>query len=134
MSVVSAVAPSSILIVDDIRENRVLLEFILEREGFHTTSAESGEEALESVASSRPSLILLDLMLPGIDGFEVTARLKRDPATAGIPVLIVSAMHDRATRLRVVDAGAADLLVKPIDRVELCRRIRELLVGGEAPA
>ncbi len=122
------VIAARILIVDDLADNRELLELILTFDGFTILSAGSGEEALDLVASSDPvQLVLLDLMLPGIDGFEVTRRLKANPATRAIPVLILSALADQLTRARAVAAGAEDLLTKPLNRKDLCQRVRATL-------
>lgn len=123
-----------ILIVDDEPDNRVLLEIILEREGFSTRSAASGEEALEMVVSTAPHLVLLDVMMPHMDGYQVTARLKSDPATMRIPVVILSAACDSTSRARAMTAGADFFLGKPIDRVILCERVKDLLrVRGTRP-
>ncbi|MDB4927833.1 MAG: hypothetical protein JWM10_317, partial [Myxococcaceae bacterium] len=116
-----------ILIVDDERLNRELLEVMLAREGCEVSSAESGEDALAQVARRPPDLILLDVMMPGMDGYEVARRLKRDAATRNIPVIILSALDDRPARLRGLNAGAEDFLSKPVDHAELCMRVRNLL-------
>ncbi len=117
-----------ILVVDDEADNRDLLEVILAWEGFEIVTAQSGEEALELVASQRPDLVLLDVMMPGMNGYEVTSRLKSDPATRGIPIVFFTAMDDRDTRRRAFAAGAADVLVKPMERKDLCARVRSALV------
>ena len=121
------VPPARILIVDDEADNRALLQIVLKWEGFSTSSAENGEEALASATAHLPDLILLDLMMPGLDGCEVTVQLKANPVTKNIPVAIISAMDDRATRARVLHAGAVDFLAKPIDRSDLCQRVRGIL-------
>jgi len=123
--------PPRILIVDDEPDNRVLLEIIMKSEGYITLCAASGEEALASVDSHPPDLILLDLMMPGMDGFQVTARVKGDGATKHIPVMVITAMNDRATTTRVRAAGAEDVLSKPIDRRTLCEHVRQLLRAKE---
>jgi CheY-like chemotaxis protein len=119
-----------ILIVDDDQDNRELLKIILACEGFETLTANGGEEALALAAQELPDLLLLDLMMPDLDGCEITARLKREVATQNIPVVIVSAMHDRATQLRTLRAGAQDFITKPVDRVDLCRRVRRIIALG----
>jgi CheY-like chemotaxis protein len=116
-----------ILIVDDEPDNRELLRIVLNWEGFSTSTAACGQEALAAVATRAPDLVLLDLMMPGLDGCEVTVQMKSCPETKDIPVLIVSAMDDPATRERVLCAGAAGFIMKPIDRTDLCRRVRSLL-------
>ncbi len=119
--------PASILIVDDEQRNRKLLQALLKPEGYITRCAADGEEALASVAETPPDLILLDIMMPGMDGYEVTARLKANPVTAHIPIIMVTAHIDRDARLAGLAAGAEDFLTKPVDRAELWLRVRNLL-------
>jgi PAS domain S-box-containing protein len=119
--------PSCILIVDDELHNRQLLEVILASEGFRLLSAASGEEALAIVARERPDLVLLDIMMPGMDGFEVTARIKGSLTTRNIPVVLITALDDRESRMLGLKAGAEDFLTKPVDRAELCARVRNLV-------
>ena len=125
-------ATATILIVDDEGTNRKLLEVLLAREGYLTQSATNGEQALAAVAQRPPDLILLDIMMPGMDGYQVTATLKANPATADIPIILVTAHFERSSRLLGLNAGAEDFLTKPIDRVELCLRVRNLLRLKEA--
>lgn len=119
--------PACVLIVDDERHNRELLEVMLKPEGFLFTSAASGEEALAMVARQPPDLILLDVMLPGTDGYEVARRIKADPVSKSIPVIMLTALDDRNARMHGLNAGAEDFLTKPVDRAELCVRVRNLL-------
>jgi PAS domain S-box-containing protein len=116
-----------ILIVDDERHNRQLLEVMLATEGFSVLMATSGEEALAVVAKQAPDLVLLDVMMPGMNGYEVASRIKGDPATNHIPVVMVTALDDRKARMLGLSAGAEDFLTKPVDRIELCLRVRNLL-------
>jgi DNA-binding response OmpR family regulator len=116
-----------VLIVDDERKNRQLLEVMLEPEGYVLASAESGEGALAAVAQDPPDLILLDIMMPGMNGYVVAARLKGDPTTSGIPIILLSALDDRNSRTHGLNAGADDFIAKPVDRVDLCARVRGLL-------
>jgi two-component system sensor histidine kinase/response regulator len=116
-----------VLIVDDERHNRELLEVMLTPEGFHLETASSGEEALAMIAQRAPDLILLDVMMPGMDGYEVAAKIKGNHATESIPVIMVTALDDRNARMLGLNAGAEDFLSKPVDRAELCVRVRNLL-------
>jgi PAS domain S-box-containing protein len=116
-----------ILLVDDEPKNLRLLEAMLAPDGFLLETASSGEGALALVARQAPDLILLDVMMPGMDGYEVTRRLKEDQATKGIPVIMVTAIEDRGAKLRGLSAGAEDFLSKPVDRLELGVRVRNLI-------
>jgi CheY-like chemotaxis protein len=116
-----------ILIVDDERRNRQLLEVMLGGEGYELVSAGSGQEALEMVKSDPPDLILLDVMMPGMNGYEVAATLKVDPGTRHIPIIILTALDDRNSRIHGLSAGAEEFLTKPVNRHELCLRVRNLL-------
>ena len=116
-----------ILIVDDERHNRELLQVMLEAEGYAFLTAASGEEALAIVSQQAPDLILLDIVMPGIDGYQVTAKVKSDVATRNIPVVLVTALDDRNARMLGLSAGVEDFLTKPVDRAELIVRVRNLL-------
>jgi two-component system cell cycle sensor histidine kinase/response regulator CckA len=119
--------PPRILIVDNERLNRQLLEVMLAPEGFLVQTAASGEEALAMVAQQPPDLILLDILMPGIDGYQVTSTIKGHLATKNIPVIMVTDLDDRHSRMLGLSAGAEDFLTKPVDRAELCVRVRNLL-------
>jgi signal transduction histidine kinase len=119
--------PATILIVDDERKSRRLLEALLLPEGYLTQSAASGEEALTLIAQRAPDLILLDVMMPGMNGYEVASVLKANPAVSNIPIIMLTALTDRGTRLAGLEAGAEDFLTKPVDRAELWLRVRNLL-------
>jgi signal transduction histidine kinase len=119
--------PARVLIVDDERQNRQLLEVMLAPEGFQLSSAASGEDAVALVALHAPDLILLDIMMPGIDGYQVAQQLKGDPSTKQIPIILISALHDRDAMMLGLAAGAEDFLTKPVHRGELCMRVRNLL-------
>lgn len=119
--------PSTILIVDDEASNCKLLDALLRSEGYAPICAASGEVALAMIAEQPPDLILLDVMMPGIDGHQLARMLKGNPATANIPIVMVTALTDRSTRMAGLDAGAEDFLTKPIDRAELWLRVRNLL-------
>jgi DNA-binding response OmpR family regulator len=119
--------PPCILIVDDERQNRDLLEVMLAPEGFRLLTAASGEEALAIVAREQPDLVLLDVLMPRMDGYEVAASIKGNLATRNIPVIMVTGMDDHDAKMLVQGAGAEDFLAKPVDRAELCTRVKSLL-------
>ncbi len=117
-----------ILIVDDARLNRELLAAHLEGEGYELSFAETGEAALETVAAARPDLILLDVHLgAGIDGYEVARRLKQAREEEFLPVVLVTALADRESRIEGLGAGADEFLTKPVDGAELLLRVKGLL-------
>ncbi|MGA2660865.1 MAG: adenylate/guanylate cyclase domain-containing protein [Verrucomicrobiota bacterium] len=116
-----------VLIVDDEEQNRLLLRDPLEARGYEIAEAENGEQALEQVAERLPDVILLDVMMPRMDGFEVCRRLKNDPNTAPIPVLVVTALSERKERMIGIAAGANDFLNKPVDLQDLTLRVRNAL-------
>lgn len=117
----------TILIVDDNPQSRKLLEIQLRAEGYATESAANGQEALEAVGRRAPDLVLLDIQMPGIDGYEVARSLKGDAATVDIPIIMVTAEAQHATRLAALDVGVEEFLTKPFDRLELGLRVRNLL-------
>lgn len=116
-----------ILVVDDITANLRLLEAKLLNEYYDVTLANSGQEALTAVARSAPDVILLDVMMPEMDGYEVCRRLKADALTSHIPVVMVTALVDPLERVRGLEAGADDFLSKPVDDATLFARLRALL-------
>jgi two-component system cell cycle response regulator len=115
-----------ILVVDDIESNVRLLEAKLTAEYYEVLTANDGPTALAMAASERPDIVLLDVMMPGMDGFDVCRRLKDDPLTRHIPVVLVTALDGRADRVAGLEAGADDFLTKPIDDVMLFARVRSL--------
>ena len=121
-----------VLIVDDETHNRALLEIMLSSEGYELLTAASGEEALAVVEEHRPDLILLDIMMPEMNGFQVTTMIKANPATRHIPIIILSALDDGGAIERGLQVGAEDFLTKPIHHVELRARIRKLLLAAQA--
>lgn len=116
-----------VLVVDDIAANVRLLEAKLLVEYYEVLTANDGASALEIVATAMPDIVLLDVMMPGMDGFEVCRRIKENPATAHIPVVMVTALSDVADRVRGLEAGADDFLTKPLNDLALFARIRSLV-------
>lgn len=119
--------PSRILVVDDTPVNVKLLHDILVNRGYVVTTATSGSDALESIASEPPDLVLLDVMMPGMSGFDVCSRLRADAKTALLPVVLVTALHAVEDRIAGIEAGADDFLTKPFNKLELLARVRSLL-------
>ena len=115
-----------ILVVDDIEANVRLLQAKLEAEYYEVLTARDGPEALKAAVEARPDIVLLDVMMPGMDGFEVCRRLRADQATRHIPIVMVTALDGRRDRLTGLEAGADDFLTKPIDDVTLLARVRSL--------
>lgn len=115
-----------VLIVDDVEANIRLLEAKLQFEYYTVLSATNGEDGLLKAQNENPDVILLDVMMPGLDGYETCKQLKAHPDTAHIPVIMVTALDERADRLRGLDVGADDFLSKPIDDVMLLARVRSL--------
>ena len=124
-----AVARSTarILIVDDMPANVKLLEDLLGFHGYEVEAATSGEEALEAIRGRTPDLVLLDILMPGISGYDVCRAVRADPRLAMLPVVMVTALEDREERVKGLDAGADDFLSKPINPPELVARVRSLL-------
>src|SRR5215471_8755981 len=124
----------TILVVDDDSESRALLTTILTAEGYEVRPADRGELALASIAASRPELILLDIRMPGMDGFEVCRRLKQSAETQDIPLMFISASGSLQERLEGFKLGAVDYVTKPFQREELMARVRTHLELGRLRA
>ncbi|MGV8921135.1 MAG: EAL domain-containing protein [Pseudomonas sp.] len=119
--------PATILIVDDDPQARKLLDMLLQHQGYHIRMACSGEEALQIVKDHPPDLILLDVMMPGMDGFQVASQLKANSDTSNIPIIMLTALNDHAARLEGLAAGAEEFVSKPVDQAELWLRVRNML-------
>lgn len=117
----------TILIVEDEEDIRQLLTFNLQREGFATLESGDGKQGLEKARSHKPDLILLDVMLPGMDGFQVCRELERDPVTACIPIIMLTARGEEIDRIVGLELGADDYVVKPFSVRELILRVRAIL-------
>ncbi len=116
-----------ILIVDDIPQNLILLETHLSNQGYEVIKARSGKEALEKVKEDSIDLVLLDVMMPGMDGYEVCRKIKEDEDTRIIPVVMVTALKDVEDKIKGIEAGADDFISKPYNKLELLTRVRSLL-------
>ena len=123
---------ATILIVEDEKDIRELLAYSLEREGFTVIEADNGVSALNLASMKQPDLVILDLMLPGMDGLAVCKQLQRDPVTADIPVLMLTAKGEEIDRIVGLELGAADYIVKPFSLREVVLRIRAVLRRGRA--
>lgn len=119
-------AIQKVLVVDDSPTERYYLTDILARHGFTVTTAENGEEALAKIKLEKPELILMDVVMPGANGFQVTRAIARDPELAGVPVIICSSKSQETDRIWGMRQGAKDYLVKPVDPAQLLARIASL--------
>ncbi len=117
----------SILIIDDTLNNLTLLERILSKKGYEVRLASSGQLGLEAVELTQPDLILLDIMMPGIDGYEVCSRLKASDRTRGIPIIFLSALVEVSHKVKAFKAGGVDYIIKPFEAVEVLARVENQL-------
>jgi CheY-like chemotaxis protein len=118
---------SKILIADDNHQNCELLDAYLADEGYQVDMAFDGQQALDAVAKSQPDVILLDIMMPKVSGYEVCQRLKSDPKTQNISIIMVTALAEMGDIEKAVNAGANDFLTKPVNKLELTTRVKTLL-------
>src|SRR5947207_389533 len=125
----AAERPARILIAEDTPQAAELLEAFLAGNDYEIAFAGDGEETLQKVAAWKPDLILLDVMMPRISGFEVCKRLRADPATHDVAILMITALDQHSDVERAVEAGTDDFLSKPISKAELLRRVRALLAA-----
>ncbi|MEW6336531.1 MAG: response regulator transcription factor [Acidobacteriota bacterium] len=123
-------AGTLVLVVDDEPNIRETIAFVLEMEGFRVATAEDGEVGLAEIARLRPTIVVLDAMMPRRDGFEVCRAVRSDPALAGVRIVMVTALGQQADRERAMAAGADHYLTKPFDEDELLALLRTL-AGGE---
>lgn len=121
------ISSSRVLIADDIQQNRELLEAYLADEGYEILMAADGQQTMQMVDQHQPDLILLDIMMPRMSGYEVCSQIKSDPAKRAIPVLMVTALNEAGDIEKAVNAGCDDFLTKPVNRLELRTRVRSLL-------
>jgi putative two-component system response regulator len=118
---------ATVMVVDDNPINLCLMEAMLSPEGYSVTLFDSGENCMKSVLKSAPDIILLDIMMPGLDGFNVLRQLKTEEATRRIPVVMVTSLCEVKDRAIAFDAGADDFLSKPVAKSELLARVRALI-------
>jgi two-component system, sensor histidine kinase and response regulator len=126
MSITNLAKTGYILAIDDIPDNLFLIKLALEQEGYHVILVDNGTTALAQIEKSPPSLILLDVMMPGMDGYEVTKRIREHPNLPYIPILLITA-HEHSSLIKGLDAGADEFIRKPVHIEELQARVRSLL-------
>ncbi len=125
---------AKILVADDIKQNVKLLRVILTASEFDVIEAYDGEEALEKAKSENPDLILLDIMMPKMTGYEVCQKLRANGMTKSIPIVMITALHEMDDRIKGIEAGADDFISKPFNKTELLARVKSLLRMRQIPA
>jgi two-component system phosphate regulon response regulator PhoB len=126
--------PVRILVVEDERDIAALVAYHLTKEGYRVRTAEGGSEALEAAAAERPDLLILDLMLPGLSGYDVLGEMRRRQELADVPVIVLTARRDEADRVRGLELGADDYVTKPFSPRELVLRVGAVLRRTQSPA
>ena len=119
--------PGRVLLIDDNPRNVLLIRSQLEREGYVVDAALSGQDGFDSALAGPPDLILLDIMLPGLDGYQVCQLLRENESTNAVPVIVLTSLNDKADKMRAFESGADDFLSKPVERAELLSRVSSLL-------
>ncbi|MHB8621651.1 MAG: response regulator, partial [Chloroflexota bacterium] len=116
-----------VLVIDDSPTNVAAIRLELQQAGYEVMTAATGRAGLETAVAGRPDVVLLDILMPDMDGYEVCRQIRTAPATSGIPVVVITGLHGSADRLLALDVGANDFLSKPVDGVELLARVRSLV-------
>ncbi|MBI2141342.1 response regulator [Candidatus Woesearchaeota archaeon] len=120
-------AGKKILVVDDEPNILKLVSFILKSNGYEAIEASSGSECLEKLKNEKPGLIILDVMMPGMDGFEAAKKIRANAATRAIPILMLSSKAQFEDKMKGIDSGAMDYVTKPFDKQELLEKVEECL-------
>jgi two-component system phosphate regulon response regulator PhoB len=126
--------PARVLVIEDERDIAALVAYHLTKEGYRVRTAEGGSEALQAVAAERPDLVLLDLMLPGLSGYEVLTEIRRKPELQEVPIIVLTARREEADRIKGFELGADDYLTKPFSPRELVLRVGAVLRRAQSPA
>ena len=127
-------SPVKVLVVEDERDIAALVGYHLTKEGHRVRTAETGQEALDAMKAERPDIVILDLMLPGLSGYEVLAEMRRSAEMSEIPVVVLTARRDEADRVKGLELGADDYVTKPFSPRELVLRVSAVLRRSRAPA